>query len=104
MAAIITTSSSVLPKNNINGVISTSSFATCSVGTKVQQVTLTSLQEAINKLTTYANNISNCGNCNAYTINSTSCQSTSCQSTGCQSQSCQSQCKAYSQYHSDTGM
>ena len=104
MPAQITTSSSNLPKDNINGAISTSGFTAASSGGKIQNVTLTELQNAINKLSTYANKVSNCGNCKAYTIKSTSCESTTCQSTGCQSTpcqstSCQSQCyNKYSQY------
>ena len=95
MAASITTSSSVQPKPNINTAIANSSWANSASGTKIQQVSLTQLQQAIAKLSTYIKKVNNCGNCYNYTIKSTSCQSTkvttTCQSTSCQSASCQSQ-------------
>ena len=90
MAAVITTSSSALAKTNINSAISTSAIGVPAVGTPINTNTLTALQNAINKLSTYVNKVNNCGNCKAYTIKSTSCQSTKCQATSCQKcQACQ---------------
>lgn len=89
MAASITTSSSVQSKPNINNTINPSSWTNSDSGTKIQQVTLTELQNAISKLSTYIQKVNNCGNCYNYTIKSTSCQSTQVTTT-CQSQSCQS--------------
>lgn len=75
MAAKITTSSSTQAKTNINTTISTSSFTASSAGSKIQNVSLTEIQNAVKKLTTYAQKVNNCGNCKNYTIQSTSCQS-----------------------------
>ena len=108
MAASITTSSSALPKTNVNSAISTSAFSDSNTGQIVKNVSLTELKNAIDKLSTYMNKVSNCNNCIAYTIKSTSCQSTTCQSTGCQGcqkcqacQYCQKQCKYNDYNHGD---
>lgn len=104
MAAVITTSSSTQPKTNINGAISTSNFTAANTGGIVQDVTLTEIQNAIKKLSTYVTHVNNCGNCITYTTKSTS----QC------SYTCQSQCRGYRytttgyktityyNYHSDT--
>ena len=84
MAAKITTSSSTQSKTNINSAISTSSFTASGTGSKIQNVSLTEIQNAVAKLSTYAQKVSNCGNCKNYTVNSTSCQSSTV-STSCQS-------------------
>ena len=93
MAAIITTSSSVLPKN-VNSSISTSTWTSSNTGEIIKELSLEQVQEAAARLSTYIQKVNNCGNCYTYTIKSTSCQSitnvTSCQSYTCQSLSCQS--------------
>ena len=69
-----------------NGTINKTNFTdpTLTISTKVKQVHIDELKNAISKLQTYVKNVDNCGNCSQ----SNCCQS--CQSTTCQS--CQRQC------------
>lgn len=90
MAESIRTVSSLLPKNNINDTIPTSTFNDISSKQKMQEITLSQLQTAINKLTVYVEKVNNCGNCYNYTVLRTTCQSVKCQSISCQSATCQS--------------
>lgn len=94
MAASITTVSSLIPKGDINGNISQSTFTDNSSGTEIQEISLTEITNAVNKLNTYVSKVKGYKNVYNYTIKSTSCQSiktvTTCQTTTCQSSGCQS--------------
>lgn len=72
MAESISVTTTIVPKDNINGVISQSSFT--DKGTTIKNVSLTEIQNAIDKLETYVTKVNNCGNCNLISSNSTSCQ------------------------------
>ena len=76
MAEKITTTSSTQPKTNTNSTIATSSFSASTAGSKIQNISLTEIQNAVNKLSTYVQKVNNCGNCKNYTVHSTSCQTT----------------------------
>lgn len=84
-------------KSNMNSSIATSTLETQIQGSKIQEVTLDKIQEAINKLSTYIKQVDNCGNC----FNVTMCQTSTCQTyfcQSCQSSTCQS-CQKYSDYY-----
>lgn len=84
-------------KSNMNNSITTSAIETQIEGTKIQEVTLDKIQEAINKLSTYIKQVDNCGNC----FNITMCQTSTCQTYSCQAcqvSTCQT-CQKYSDYY-----
>ena len=91
MPAQITTSSSIIKNTNTNSSIPESSFTTPVEKNTIKNITLSEIQSAVEKLSTYVEKVSNCNTIYSYVVHSTSCQSTTCQSTTCQSQSCQSQ-------------
>ena len=66
------TTSSLQPKTNINDEISTSNFDSTTQGSTIKNITLSQIQTAINKLSTYISKVDNCGNC----YNVTLCQTT----------------------------
>lgn len=76
MAAVTNVTTLTVPKSNINGAISKSSFSSNAKGSKINQINLTEIKNAIDKLETYAAKVNNCGNCNLISSNSTSCQKT----------------------------
>lgn len=93
-------------KSNMNGSIATSVLEAQTKGFEIQEVTLTKIQEAINKLSTYIKKVDNCGNC----FNVTMCQTSTCQSYTCQTcqastcQTCQTYSNHYNHYnYSDSG-
>ena len=66
------TTSSLKPKTNTNAEISTSTFDSSTQGSPIKNITLSQIQTAINKLSTYISKVDNCGNC----YNVTLCQTT----------------------------
>ena len=73
---------SVNAKAAMNSAITKSTFTAAKTGDEIKEVTLTELQNAINKLSTYITKVDNCGNCKTTTVVTTS-------------QVCQNQCSYY---------
>ena len=73
---------SVNAKAAMNSAITKSTFTAAATGDEIKEVTLTELQNAINKLSTYITKVDNCGNCKTTTVVTTS-------------QVCQNQCSYY---------
>jgi hypothetical protein len=74
MAATVSVTTLTIPKSNINQAITQSTFSASEKGNKINEISLTEIQNAINKLETYIAKVNNCGNCNLISSNSTSCQ------------------------------
>ena len=100
MADVISTKSSTQPKTNTNNSITTSGWTAISTGSKIQKVSLTEIQNAVKKLSTYISKVNNCGNCLIYTTVTTKQCSYACQYTKCQSTSYVTvQCYRYDNYY-----
>ena len=70
----VNTITSTQAKTNINSAISATSFTNASEDYKIQEISLTEIQDAIDKLNTYVTKVNNCGNCINFTFASTICQ------------------------------
>ena len=77
-------------KSEINEKITETNFTAVEQGGIIQEISITELRKAIDRLQNYGVNVDNCGNCDfCQTCQTITCQETTCQSLTCQSYTCQ---------------